>query len=281
MTAIGYRRCQAEPIVVRVRGSWGVDRRVVAPRPSAAPSLARRPFPATRRHRPRTTRPGSASSDRHRRSRRASARPPGPSGRSKTQGCDRPRSLTVATIRSRPSQIGPGRLSTSQPVRSASVQLPMGRSSSGAMACGAAEPALGPTRIPGLTSSSVSASMVPIAASQRPSGDHAGSRPSPPRPAPRAAAGCLAVDVDGPDRRPRTQVRLRAAIGGECDGPAIGAPRQLVNAPVAGRDAPRPRPAAGFDDEQVRPAIQVSAGVEPPIGPGDAARGRLVVVSVR
>ena len=78
------------------------------------------------------------------------------------------------------------------------------------------------------------------------------------------------VDVDRPDRRPRLEVGLRAAVGGERDRPAVGMPRDVRDAPVAARDLARPAPAS-IDDEQVRPAVAVALLVPAPVGAGDPA----------
>ena len=77
-----------------------------------------------------------------------SARPVAGSSRKRT-GCDRPRSVTVATIVASSSQSGPCRPDTIQPLRSVSIQLPIGRSRSARVdgLGGAADPSAGPTRI--------------------------------------------------------------------------------------------------------------------------------------
>ena len=198
------------------------------------------------------------------------------SSRNRT-GCERPRSLTVATIVPGSSQYGPGRPVTIQPLRSVSVQLPIGRSRSGASAYGGRDPSAGPIRIPGLTSSSGSASSTPTAASQRPSGEkRAGWRT---RPREHRTRRLVVVDVDGPDGRPRVRV-------GDCDpGPprtrpsGRRAPRLRSPRPSRRRDLARPGTGTRLDDEQVRPAVEMAGPVPAPVRARDpsgerrAARG--------
>ena len=87
----------------------------------------------------------------------------------------------------------------------------------------------------------------------------------------------LRVDVDRPDRRPRMKVGLRPSIGLEGDRPAVGAPRDMVDAPVSRRHPPWPCGPLHADDEQVRPAVEMAAAFESPVDPRDPARRRGVI----
>ncbi len=177
-----------------------------------------------------------------------------------------------------PSQTGPGRPSTIQPVRSPSTQLAKGRSRSAAISIGGAEPSAGPTRRVGLTSS-------------RGSGTQDADRGEPPpvrgvgRPArvagrrqDLARVGVRGIHVDGPDGRARADVGLGSAVARERDRPAVRAPGDVRYAPVARGDLPRPRAGRGVNDEQVRPVVEVPELVESPVRPRDSPgrRGRLV-----
>ncbi len=86
--------------------------------------------------------------------------------------------------------------------------------------------------------------------------------------------GALRVHVHGPDRRPRSQVGLVAAVGGEGDRPPVRVPDDVADAPVAGRDLARDGAGPGVDHEQVRPAVEVPGLIPAPVGPGDAAGAR-------
>ena len=102
------------------------------------------------------------------------------------------------------------------------------------------EPSAGATRTVGLRCRrAVPGHRAPIAATHRPSGETAGcaAHPAGGEDLARLGRGGAAgtADVDGPDRRPRLEVRLRTAVRGEHDGPAVRRPRDVVHAPVTGR----------------------------------------------
>ena len=177
-------------------------------------------------------------------------------------GCERPRSVTVATIGPRVEPDGPGAASTIQPVevrvgpvadRAVEVRrrAPTAR----------ADPSAGPTSRPGLTSSSGSGSRIadrgdPAAVRRARGVARRAARARGPRVARRAAASSTSTA--------QIVVRGRRSASG---------PRSAVNATVrpSGRqamsgDAPvargdlarRRRRAPSVDDEQVRPAVEVA-----------------------
>ena len=107
-------------------------------------------------------------------------------------------------------------------------------------------------------------------------------RPGPRARGPRLGSGVLGVDVDRPDRGPRQEVRVRPLVGGEGDGPPVGRPGELRDAPVARRDLAGRGAARRLDDVQVGPPIERALLVPLPVEASDpASRRRVVALRLR
>ncbi len=225
------------------------------------------------------------------------AGPPVAESTGKRQGRTRPRSLTSATRLPGPSQDGPERDETIQPLRSVSFQAPIGRSRSGASAVAGAgtspSGANAATNSPGCSSSRGSATSTPEQAIQRPSGETAG---DPADPASRTTsrgdgrgrdrgsarpgrastrAGRAPARRDRPDRRERPEVGVRARVGRVDDPASVGRPGDALRVRLLARQPARLRPLADRADPDGVPAIAVAHLVPAPVGPGDPARGDL------
>ena len=281
MSGIGCRRCQAEPIVVRVRGRAAARCGSLARLDS---SIARTPSVPSQLIAPAAGPRVATASEwvddvaRHDRLDPGRARRARRSGGT-TVGWARPFRVTVATIAilRRPVRPAARRHHPARQVRVgplADRQVQVRRE----VTHGGADPSPDPTMSPGLRSSSGSGTSRPDrhdpATVRRPGGvvGPAGRCQDLARFGPASSSTSTAQIVV----RGRTS-GIRPACGRERDRPSVRAPRDVGHAPVARGDLPRLGARRRVDDEQVRPAVQVADAVPAPVGPRDpSGEGRVV-----
>ena len=228
-------------------------------RASTAPSRASRRSRATRRRRSSTT--ASEWTDDVAVGQTPTTRSAGRSrDRSMTShGCDRPRSETAIddAVRPRPRR---ARCGLDHPARRGrvSTQLPIGRSRSGVSVdrrrrpVGRAEEEAGADVVERVGLDDPDGGDPPPVGGVGRAAGRAGRRED------LARLGVGRVDIDGPDRRPRAEVGIRAAVGGERTVRPSGL-QVMPGTPQSPRVTWRGRaPRADVDDEEVRPVVEVA-----------------------